>query len=68
MNIHERNIELQNENVDIQEQNKETENQNEHSEQMSKKTKSLTDPATKEYLSRRWNENFQRYINKNVDD
>ena len=35
---------------------------------MSKKTKSSTDPDTKEYLSQRWNENFQQYINKNVDD
>ena len=35
---------------------------------MSNKTKSSTDPDTKEYLSQRWNENFQKYINKNVDD
>ena len=66
--IHEQNIEIQNENVDIQEQSKKTENQNEHSDQMSNKTKSSTDPDTKEYLSQRWNENFQKYINKNVDD
>ena len=66
--IHEQNIEIQNENVDIQEQSKETEYQNEHSDQMSNKTKSSPDPDTKEYLSQRWNENFQKYINKNVDD
>ena len=52
-------IEIQNENVDTQEQSKETENQNEHSEQMSNKTESSIDPDTKEYLSQRWNENFQ---------
>ena len=59
--IHEQNIEIQNENVDIQEQSKETDH-------MSNKTKSSTDPDTKEYLSQRWNENLQKYINKNVDD
>ena len=68
VNIHEQNIEIQNENIDIQEQSKETENQNEHSEQMSNKTKSSAGPDTKEYLSQRWNENFQKYISKNVDD
>ena len=68
VNIHEQNIEIQNENVDMQEQSKETENQNEHSDQMSNKTKSSTDLDTKEYLSQRWNENFQKYINKIVDD
>ena len=66
--IYEQNIEIQNENVDIQKQSKETENQNEHSDQMSNKTKSSTDPDTKEYFGQRWNENFQKYINKNVDD
>ena len=67
VNIHEQNIELQNENVGTQDHSKETENQNEHSEQMSTKAKSSTDLGTKEYLSQRWNENFQKYINKNVD-
>ena len=66
--VHEQNIEIQNENIDIQEQSKETENQNERSDQMSHKTKSSIDPDTKEYLRQRWSENFQKYINKNVDD
>ena len=26
------------------------------------------DPGTKEYLTQRWKENFEKYINKNVEE